>query len=171
MPRPRKTYYCKCGCGRTCKRYFSSDGSLHGRHSLYAPDCEKWQPYNFQKPVGAKKDHQNYITVKVERGRWQLEHRAVMERNLGRALDSIEVVHHINGDGRDNRLQNLELTTQADHTYHHHKISTWSKKYVACVECGETRQPHNAHGRCKTCYMRSYNRSRLHSSISRPRRA
>lgn len=38
-----------------------------------------------------------------------LEHRFVMSRVLGRALHEDESVHHLNGDRRDNRPDNLEL--------------------------------------------------------------
>lgn len=48
------------------------------------------------------------------------EHRLIMERKIGRRLKSDEVVHHINHDKLDNSLSNLELTTLADHTSHHH---------------------------------------------------
>lgn len=48
-----------------------------------------------------------------------LEHRLVMERHLGRLLTADEIVHHLNEDPRDNRIENLEVMAQAEHVREH----------------------------------------------------
>ena len=46
-------------------------------------------------------------------------HRYMMEQHLGRRLSTNEIVHHINGDIKDNRLDNLEVMTRRQHAQHH----------------------------------------------------
>ena len=46
-------------------------------------------------------------------------HRIIMERHIGRKLESDEVVHHINGRKKDNRLKNLKLMSLVDHVKLH----------------------------------------------------
>lgn len=51
--------------------------------------------------------------------RYVCEHRLVMEQTLGRLLTPDEVVHHKNGVITDNRPENLEVMTAAEHSRFH----------------------------------------------------
>jgi len=59
-----------------------------------------------------------YKALKVDGKKMDL-HRHLMEVKLGRKLTRGEVVHHINGDPLDNRIENLQLMTCREHNIFH----------------------------------------------------
>lgn len=68
-------------------------------------------------------------------------HRYIMEQHLGRKLIVNEVVHHINGDILDNRIENLQLMTDNEHKSLHSKRfrhSDETKKLMSKVMIGNT---------------------------------
>lgn len=104
--------------------------------------------------------YRNFVTAD---GRHMKVHRHIAEQQIGRALTSDEVVHHRNGDIHDNRPENLQVMTWAEHNRVHKqgiRHVEWSSYSPACRECGRSDRPHQAHGLCRTCHHRQYMRER-----------
>lgn len=55
----------------------------------------------------------------IYKGSHILEYRLIAEQIVGRPLRSDEIVHHKNGDPSDNRVENLEVMSQAEHARIH----------------------------------------------------
>lgn len=94
------------------------------------------------------------------RRKYVYEHRLVMERYIGRSLRRGEVVHHINENRSDNRVDNLVLCTSvSEHIrkFHPHwglgKKKPWATRpLVPCPVCGTPFKDTMIHGkRQQTC--------------------
>ncbi len=60
-----------------------------------------------------------YLTENGRR-RARREHRVIMQQHLGRRLEPWELVHHKDGNPKNNSIENLELQTWGQHTNQHH---------------------------------------------------
>lgn len=70
--------------------------------------------------------------IRMDDGRWVLEHRHLMEKKLGRPLLDDENVHHINGDRLDNNPANLELwVTRQPRGQRVEDLLTWAHEIIA----------------------------------------
>ena len=73
----------------------------------------------------------------------------IVEAATGVRLTSDLVVHHRNGDRLDNRLQNLDVMTHADHSRAHNQKHPTTKP---CAVCGSIFTPHQTkRARAQTC--------------------
>lgn len=85
-------------CSRHCKSEYMKRGILS---------------YGF-KNEGALNENNPSKRIQVN-GKRVYEHRYLMEQKIGRKLLSKEHVHHINGNCKDNRIENLMVVSPEEH--------------------------------------------------------
>lgn len=105
----RKRYKFVCAvCGSDCF------GSRHGQK--YCSDC-----YSKLRKFGSCGEN-NYENAKGGGYCWM--HRRVAEQVLGRKLNTNEVVHHLDGDPKNNSLDNLIVLSRSKHVSLHSYLRT-----------------------------------------------
>jgi hypothetical protein len=94
----------------------------------------------------------NYIQS-YEKGKTKRKHQIIMEKHLGRPLKNNEVVHHIDGNKRNNDISNLVVVSRSEHAKIHadkldksiaviqcdksgNEIKKWKSARAACEELG-----------------------------------
>lgn len=114
-----KKNLCECGCGgETWHRFVNG-------HNMRLVSNEEQSRRAQMNDGSTQRDRGSGKSYRKVRGRH--EHRIVAEEMLGRPFVDGEIVHHRNGDVRDNRLENLEVMTQADHMRLHLHGGTGSR--------------------------------------------
>ena len=111
----------KC-CSRPCANVRSSqmksgkNNHMYGLRGENSPFFTGDRLNNYGYQLLYKPEHPNAYP-----DGYVLEHRYVMSEHLGRPLRKSEVVHHIDGDKLNNRIENLELMNRSSHMKLHSK--------------------------------------------------
>lgn len=107
-----------------------------------------WNP----KKVVSKGDY-NYVLLPEHpnstKNGYVLEHRVVMENRLGRLLGADEVVHHLDGNKKNNDIENLQVMNVIAHAKLHHPETGRNMVKLKCPNCGKIfdRERRNTHFR------------------------
>ena len=78
-------------------------------------------------PEHPKRTKNNYV----------LAHRVIVENFLGRLLNDDEVVHHINENKKDNRIENLQVLSASEHAKLHKSEIGRTMLMIKCPGCGK----------------------------------
>ena len=116
----------KCGklFGReSCRRVSDFKEKKYCSHSCYVNDKAGEKHWNWN--GGIKITKEGYL---YDRKKGKFVHRIVMEESIGRKLERIEQVHHINHILDDNRIENLVLTKNGEHCKLYHKDAKRDEK-------------------------------------------
>jgi hypothetical protein len=121
--KPSHSHLRKC-CSKEC-------GKEHRRKIMSGENNHQFGlkgPLNGSFKTGIRETHYGYTVVYCPEfsdrsDGYCFEHRAVMSKFLKRKLDKDEHVHHINGNKKDNRIENLQVLSKSEHLSLHNKLN------------------------------------------------
>ena len=117
-------------CSTKCKSIWSSMQNKRGEWR----ECKRCGKKFWSRPSEDRRGVKMYCSWKcyrpVERGKsisydgyyvlnGKKVHRIIMEEHIGRKLKTKEIVHHLNDDKLDNRIENLRIVSRKEHNKIH----------------------------------------------------
>ena len=115
----------KIGRGKYCSKKCSNKNTLikPGQHISLKTEIKKGQRlrYNGYRFTQSRPSSQKYKLIhkpnhpNCTKSGYVREHRLVAEKYLGRYLNNDEIVHHIDENGLNNEISNLEVMLKIDH--------------------------------------------------------
>jgi hypothetical protein len=170
---------CQCGCGQQTRTADKTDrraGHIKGQplrylHGHFKPPV-RYGADNNRFTGGLAVDSDGRTRINCRDGSWMHYSRGVMAAKLGRLLTPDEIVHHVNGDPSDDRIENLMLTDRAEHPRLHGVGDRLCRKGLHNLgdPTNVAVNPRTGHRQCKPCHAgaqrawREKNRERVQAN-------
>lgn len=100
-----------------------------------------------------------YLGVWVE-GKNMYEHVYIMQQHLGRELQNTETVHHVDGNKKNNTLNNLKLMDKTEHASFHMTMKRRDETINSSMFKGKCNNPYGRKGKLNNMATKKINSSK-----------